>query len=203
MRPLRRWFGPSKEAIWRELSTQIGAEYVDGGFWKGDKVQAKHGEWTITLDSYTVHANNAHIPYTRMRAPYVNPGGLRFEIYRKGVFTGLGKLLGMQDVEIGDSSFDDRFVVKASNEAQVRELLSDSRLRALLEAQPKVHLSVKDDEGWFGADFPDGVDTLHFAVPGHIKNVEQLKLLYELFAATLDELCRIGSAYETAPGITI
>jgi len=34
---------------------------------------------------------------------------------------------------------------------------------------------------------------------GVIKDVERLKLLYELFSETLDELCRIGSARQTAP----
>ncbi len=47
---LRQLFGPSREEIWRQLSSEIGAEYVKGGFWKGDKVQVHHGQWTITLD---------------------------------------------------------------------------------------------------------------------------------------------------------
>ena len=50
---LRQPFGPSKEEIWRQLCTEIGAQYVDGGFWTDDKVQAHHGQWTITLDTYT------------------------------------------------------------------------------------------------------------------------------------------------------
>jgi len=40
---LRRLFGPSREEIWRQLSAEIGAEYVER-FWKGDKVEATHGE---------------------------------------------------------------------------------------------------------------------------------------------------------------
>ena len=34
---LRDLFGPSREEIWRQLSAEIGADYVAGGFWKGDK----------------------------------------------------------------------------------------------------------------------------------------------------------------------
>ena len=50
------WFGPSKDEVWRQLSQEIGAEFVEGGFWKGNKVQAHVGPWTITLDIYTVRA---------------------------------------------------------------------------------------------------------------------------------------------------
>jgi hypothetical protein len=42
---LRRVFGPSRKEIWTQLSTEIGAQYEDGGFWKGDKVIAAHGAW--------------------------------------------------------------------------------------------------------------------------------------------------------------
>src|SRR6185436_164275 len=97
-----------------------------------------------------------------MRAPYVNPGGFRFTVYRKGMFTGLGKLLGMQDVVVGHEPFDEDFVVKGTDEARLRDLFSSERLRTLLSRQPDVKFSVKDDEGWFGPDFPEGVDELHF-----------------------------------------
>src|SRR5688500_11797581 len=103
---LRRWCGPSREEIWRQLSTEIGGRYVDGGFCQGDKVHAAHAEWTVTLDTYTVSTGKTTIVYTRMRAPYVNPNSFRFTIYRKGFFSGIGKFFGMQDIEIGDQQFD-------------------------------------------------------------------------------------------------
>jgi hypothetical protein len=40
-------------------------------------------------------------------------------------------------------------------------------------------------------------------VVGLIKDVDRLKHLYDLFAETLDELCRIGSAYQSDPGVQL
>jgi hypothetical protein len=196
-------FGPSRKEIWRQLSSEIDARYVEGGFWKGDKVQATHDQWIVTLDTYAVSTGKATIVFTRMRAPYVNPGGFQFTVYRKGMFSGLGKMLGMQDIEIGDESFDEAFIVKGNDEARVRELLSNQRIRELIAGQPDIRFTVKDDEGWFGATFPEGVDELYFQVVGIIKDVERLKLLYELFAETLDQLCRMGAAYKASPNVTI
>jgi hypothetical protein len=187
-------FGPSRKEIWRKLSEEIEARYVAGTFWKGDKVVAEHGEWTVTLDTYVISTGKTTVVCTRMRAPYVNPGGFRFSVYRKSVFSGIGKLFGMQDIEIGDASFDDDFIIKATSESRVRELLADSRVRDLIARQKDIYFSVKDDEGWFGSKFPDGVDELHFAVLGVIKDIERLKLLFELFAETLDHLTRMGAA---------
>ena len=203
MSALRNLFGSSKREIWQQLSTDIGARFVDGGFWKGDKVVATHGQWTVTLDSYAVSTGKTTVVYTRMRAPYVNPGGFRFTIYRKGIFSGIGKWLGMQDIEIGDTPFDEDFIIKGTDETLVRSLLSGPKIRDLVSRQRQIYLTVKDDEGWFGPTFPDGVDELHFQVVGVIKDIERLKQLYELFAEMLEELCRIGSAYETDPEVQV
>ena len=104
---LKTMFGPSRDQIWQQFSLETGASYVKGGFWKGtSKVQATHGEWTITLDTVTQTrhdgATTHYDTFTRIRAPFVNRDGFRFTIYRKSFFSPLGKWLGMQDVEIGD-----------------------------------------------------------------------------------------------------
>lgn len=200
---LRQLFGPSKAEIWHQLSVEIGGQYVGGGFWRGDKVQACVGEWTVTMDVYTVHAHNVHIDYTRLRAPFVNADGFRFQVYRAGLFSGLGKHLGMQDVEVGFPDFDRDFVIKGSNETLLRWLFADERIRALLREQPEVRFEVVDDEGWFGERFPEGVDELRFQVRGIIKEIERLKQLFELFSATLERLCALGSAYRNKPGVEL
>src|SRR5688572_29157202 len=86
MSVLRQLFGPSGKEIWRQLSEETGARYKEGGFWKGDKVQVTHGEWTVTLDVFVVSTGKSTITYTRMRAPFMNPDGFRFRIYRRGFF---------------------------------------------------------------------------------------------------------------------
>ena len=111
MNTLRKLFGPSKEEIWRQLCTELGAEYVQGGFWNRDKVQATHDEWTITLDTYVVSTGKTVMHFTRLRAPYVNPDHFRFTIHRRGLFSEIAKWLGMQDFVVGHEDFDRDFII--------------------------------------------------------------------------------------------
>jgi hypothetical protein len=197
---LRDLFGPSKDEIWSQLAREINAQFVEGGFWgKKSVVRAKHKQWTLTLDTYTVSTGKSTITYTRMRAPYVNPDGFHFTLYRAGFFTELGKMLGMQDIEIGHPEFDRNFVCKGNHPPQVIRMLGNPILRELIQKQPEIYFHVQDDEGWFGTTFPEGVDELRFQVVGVIKDIERLKALYLLFAETLNTLCHIGSAYEDDP----
>lgn len=109
----------------------------------------------------------------------------------------------MQDIEVGEFEFDEAFIIQGSDESRVRELFADSEVRALVQAQPTISLAVKDSEGWFGPSFPQDVDELLFQVLGIIKDVDRLKGPFDLFAAVLDRLWRMGSAYKQEPGVTL
>lgn len=200
---MRTLFGPSTQEVWKQLCAEIGAQYVDGGFWKGNRVQGAHGPWTITLDTYTVSTGKTSTTYTRMRAPFVDSEGFRFTVYRKGIFSEIGKWLGMQDIETGDTDFDQNFILKSNQEAKLRELVGSSKIRELIDQQPEIYFAIKDDEGFFSSRFPEGVDELYFQVVGVIKDVERLKLLYDLFSETLDQLCSIGAASQDAPNVSL
>jgi len=200
---LRQIFGPSRDEVWQQFAGEIGATFEPGGYFRQGVVRAKTREWIVTLDTYTVSTGKSSTIYTRLRAPYVNRDGFRFDVSRKHLFTGIAKFFGMQDVEIGDPWFDEEFVVQGTDVGRLQRLFGNQRIRELLQAQPNVHLSVKDDEGWFGTKFPEGVDELHFLALGVIKDTERLRGLFDLFSEVLDELCRMGSAYEDAPSVIL
>jgi len=198
-------FGPSRDEIWQQFAAAVGGQFNSGGFWNGSKVEASHGQWTVTMDTFAVSTGKSSVTYTRMRAPYVNPTGFQFNIYRRGIFSNIGKWLGMQDVTVGFAQFDEDFIIKGNNEAKLRDLFSDAKLRDLIALQPDLSFCVRDDEQrfWGGRNFPPEVDELYFQVAGVIKDIDRLKQLYDLFSETLDQLCRMGAAYEKDPGVRL
>ena len=206
---LKSNFGSSRDEIWRQLSVELSGKVKEVGLLKDffgttSKVEVRHGEWTITLDSYTAGGGKSGTRYyTRMRAPYLNKDGFRFTIYEKSLFSGIGKFFGMQDVEVGFSQFDDAFIIKGNNEDKLKQLFRNSKIRELISCQSCIHFEVKDDEGWFGPGFPEGVDELYFQTPDTIKDIEQLKRLFDLFAEVLNHLCHINSAYECDPRLSL
>ncbi len=163
---LRSIFGPSKDEIWSSIAKDIGGKYIEGGFWKKDVLRYRHREWEILLDTYTQSSgsgsNHSSTTYTRMRAPFVNKDGLYFKIYRKGIFSSIGRFFGMQDLEIGDSFFDENFIIKGNNPKQIKRLLNNEPIKDLIRQQRRIHFEIRDDEGWFGNSFPEGVDELYF-----------------------------------------
>ena len=225
MKVLRDRFFPNQGEIWHKLMEQLGAEtggrLVQSLFGPGacDKVEIRHGEWTVTFDlsgeetaldvvglvlSPRSAVHQQPQTYTRIRAPYINSDGFRFTIYAKTVYSGVAKLFGMQDIEIGERQFDDEFIIKGNNVEKVRKLFSNPKIRGLLHKMPAVTLSVRDDDGYFSIpEFPPDTDELRLTSPGFPKTTEPLKQIYDLFAETLDGLCQIGSAYQKSPAIRL
>jgi len=199
----RKLFGLSRADVWAALAQEINARHESGGWWKSDRVVASVDPWMLTLDTFTDSHQDNSTTYTRLRAPFVSLDGFRFRIYRKSIFSGLGKFLGMQDIEIGDSYFDEQFIIQSDRPQQVVRLLDSVRLINLLENQPRVMFQVKDDEGWFGVRFPPNVDELSFSAIGVIKDLDLLRGLFDLFAETLHQLVVIGSAADTPPEVKL
>jgi hypothetical protein len=133
----------------------------------------------------------------------VNKDGLYFKIYREGFFSSMGKFFGMQDIEIGDPFFDDQLIIKGNDPEKIKLLFADATIKELIQRQPRVHLEIRDDEGWFGAAFPEGVDELYFQCVGVIRETELLKSLFTLFSHTLMRLVQIDSAYEDDPNVKL
>ena len=192
-------FGPSRKAIRQQLAEELDADYVKKGFFSQDKVVAYHRNWMITLDLYTVSTGNSQVTYTRMRAPYVNRDDFQFHIYRKSIFSGMGKMFGMQDIEVGYPQFDQDFIIQGNDERKLKMMFENPVVREFISVQPQISLKIKEDNGWFQEKFPDGVNELYFEVPRIIKDIDRLHDLYELFAEVLEHLCAIGTAYEDDP----
>ena len=200
---LNKNFREHEKEVWTRLSEEIGGRFNHEAKGEGryGTVKAKVGPWTITLDLHA-DASYAHEDiHTRLRAPYINPDGFRFNVFKASMWDDVSAVFGGQDVEVGDAAFDDHFRIKGTDEDKVKDLFDDERLRELLIQEPDAHLYVRDSGVWWESEFPDGVDEIVLEVGGAIADLGKLERLYSIFAASLHGLCRIGSAYEKEPDI--
>ena len=191
----RNRFAHHEEEVWRKLSEELGGVFKNEEGWRHDEVKIQDGDWTVTLSFVGHIGRRLDAIYTCFRAPYVNPEGFRFELYREELAHGLGKLFGVQDVQIGDKTVDKMFMIKATDEAKLKKLLADPELRQLLATEKDLHVVVRDADKLFATEFPDGVDELVVEVPGKVEDGERLKRLYKLFALLLHGIGRFSDAY--------
>ena len=180
MSALKSLFGPSREEIWRRLAREVSGRFLDGSAFKSSAVQVRHDE----LDHHARRVLRVELGRHLHPAPrpLLQSGTLQVpDLPNKPLFSDLGKAFGMQDIEVGHPRFDRDFVIKGNAPGRVRRLFDNEKIRRLIDAQPRIHMSVKAHEGML-SKFPAGVDELHFQASGTIKDLDRLRLLFDLFA---------------------
>ena len=191
----------SDRNAWGLFSSQVGGQFVE----RSEKVQTRFRNWIITLDTYTADQRGyaLPIPYTRMRAPYLEVivqgvDDFWFKVRprsSKGVLGGIIRLLlGAPDIEVGQDEIDEYFSVEANDESRVRSLFENPKFRQLIRSQPTIDLRIRYDAGFF---------ELYFLERGIITDVGRLTSLVELFKETLNQLSVIGAASEEDPKISL
>jgi len=196
-------FGPSKEEVWTAFAAQVGGKFIPGDWMSRDRVEAKIEGWVVTLDTYIVSNGKSSSTYTRLRTPYRNPTGFRFKVF---VENGLGwfrELAGNPDIVVGIPEFDEAYVIQGNDPERLKRLFASEFVRQKLFADPQFWVEVRDDEGWFSTQFPEGVDELYFQTYGVIKDIEQLKRFYEAFVEVLHQLWWIDGATNDDPGVRL
>lgn len=194
-------FGTSRKDAWQKVAEEMGFQMVEGGFFKTDKIIGKVYDWTITLDTYTVSTGKSSTTYTRIRAPYKYQDHFQFKIYRKGIFSNLGKILGTQDVIVGVPSLDENFIIQGNEEEKIITLFTHESIRKMIEGQERIRLEVKEDDGFMGTKFPEGVRQLYFQDHGVIKDEKRLITLFYLFGETLKKMYEMESIEKVDPQV--
>lgn len=186
----------AKKSVWKEIAGDLGGIYEKGTFTKMEKIRIPHGESEIVIDNAIIMAGTTPITYTRIRSVFVNPSQFEFKIYHEGFFSSVGKMLGMQDILIGDEKIDETFVIKSKSEYQIQKLLSDPELKVLLLTGKPIQLEIKLRDGELQNERES---ILQYQASGQIKDIDVLQNIIEIFKRVIDLMIEFGIALDTEP----
>ena len=79
---------------------------------------------------YKQGSGDNQVVYTAFTFRLTTVQDLSFRLYKEGFFSKIGKMVGMQDIQLGHQNFDDQYMIKSDNERFVKQLLN-ARIRQL------------------------------------------------------------------------
>ncbi len=199
---LAQLFNPPREDVWQEFAQEFGGVFHSGAvFGSNSHLTVKVGPWSMTVDTFRP---NRSPNYTRARLAFFTPDNFEFETFHKDIFSGISKLLGMQDIEVGYPAFDEEFIIRGNSEDQVRRLFSNPNLIQLIPQHPSIHFSVcRNDmmDLFESLSLPREINVLRFKVPEVINDINWLRGVHMLMGETMNTLYSIGSATTNDPQI--
>ena len=157
--------------MWSEVARELGLGFQVGSGLSRPVLTGTIGRLPVHIDTYVQRSGNNSTTYTRYRVDYPHLG-FEFQLKRQGAFASITKLFGAQDVDIGDSLFDETFVVKTSDPNRLRALLTPSVRTGLLRLVASYAGVVVSD------------DNVTLSKSGFESNRDRLKSTIQRLAAT-------------------
>jgi hypothetical protein len=105
---------------------------LKSGFLTSPKLLFNHKGNNILIDS-SRGGYGSRIAYTRARSSFVLTIDGKLTVGTEPPGAAISKWLGMQDIEIGNTEFDDEFLIKSDQESFAREFLTPEVRRKLLD----------------------------------------------------------------------
>lgn len=127
------------EALGLNFTTRKSGHYEMSGTISG---------FQCSVYTHTVSHGKSSSTHTKIKVKYPQTLNLGLKIKPQGVFGGLAKMFGAQDIQVGyESAFDKAFTIKGRDEDEVREYLTAERKQVLLSTLRSMKtFTVKDDK---------------------------------------------------------
>jgi hypothetical protein len=134
----------ARRQAWRELARQAGLSFIPGDLLlKGPRVQGTYRGHDLTLETFSQSSGRGSATHTRISVATRNPVDLRLSLNDEGRFDKIGKVLGVQDIQLGDEAMDRRFIIKGMPESRVAALLAGPVLRQQLLETRSLNIEVE------------------------------------------------------------
>jgi hypothetical protein len=181
---------PNKDEAWSTLAERRQGEITMAR--RGIRsIRFDAGQWIVLLDSYTRSTGESTEVFTRWRSVYHAMDDFRFRIYRKSIFSGIGKFFGMQDIEVGQPDIDPDWIIQSSSEGRIQSLMTQREIVVSLKMLRSARLQAKPLRGRHRAP---GRMLLELLVSRILREADRLDAGSDLMQSTLDRMARLGSA---------
>lgn len=140
----------ARRRAWTQVAERANLFFEPGNmFGSGLSVRGVYQGRELTLDSFTRRTGKNSTTYTRIVLLLREPAGLEMTLNTEGLFSRVGKLLGMQDIQTGDEALDQRYIIKGQPQNLVMSVLQSFDLRQRLLEAPSLYIQVKGQQVYY------------------------------------------------------
>ena len=187
-----RLFGPSNETVLQRLAEQWGRPVTDGGLLGNDSLTFNYRGFkcAIVAESEYNAGTRCTTRCIDFIADYRPADEFQLRIENEGILSGLSKLFGTTDFEIGDQDYDRAFLLDSNNNQRLKDICDKCGIKGAMLQAGSCELTTQDP-GWL-SNIPEGMRRLRYRIEGEIEKVTALNLQLQAFGDILDGLVETG-----------
>lgn len=189
------------EYVWRDFADAFGGEVITDGKAQDATILSLNVPATDKTSTITITPTSAG---TTAVVHYEPAGSFMFSLRTEKFIHQFGKVLGLQDLQVGDKLFDNKFLIQSNDEAVLKFVFADPNLRQLILDEEISELRMYADSHAFDARWvvPAGQHVLIYSRTTLMDKFEQLEATYKILQAIVERLVEskaIGLGPETPP----
>jgi hypothetical protein len=136
-----------RRKAWADLAERLGLNFEPGSYiFSRPIVSGTHLHHQVKLDSFTRSSGRSSTTYTRIIVYLSSAANFSLTLTEEGVFSRIGKAIGMQDVQVGDDEIDRRYTIRSQPEDAARRVLFSLGMRQRLLEAPPLHIELRGME---------------------------------------------------------
>lgn len=125
--------------VWSEAASQLGLDFTPPSSFGKFEMTGTVAGFDVRVHTYTQSSGQSSSTFTKYAVQFPSSLALGLKLHKEGKILGkIAKFFGAQDHLMGDSSFDDNFMIKGEDAEQISEFLTPERKQELLELQQKL-----------------------------------------------------------------
>ncbi|RFP65776.1 hypothetical protein D0N36_07550 [Hymenobacter lapidiphilus] len=191
MDAIRTFTADSEPALWAQVAADM-ASQPDLFDYRADLRQPPYCV-RLELDIDLGGGFEGGYELTTLRAVVPGQPALRFALHEQDWVHEIGKLLGLEDVELGYAELDQTFIITTNDPNTLRRLLADPAVHQTLLHHPAARFTLAPD-----SDAADAPLLLTFHLERAVIEPDQLRELYQLLLRMLQQLAPQTSASPAA-----
>ncbi|MBN1417253.1 MAG: hypothetical protein JXP34_00665 [Planctomycetes bacterium] len=133
--------------VWASVAQEFGFTFTGSGFFQRPSIRGTSHGLGVLVTTFRRSSGKNSTTYTRFRITYPQPLPLGIRLSREGFFSGVAKMFGAQDIQIGDAGFDGEVLIKGADPRAVARFLTPTRRARIRRLLNLHHEAVIDREG--------------------------------------------------------
>ncbi|NOY75892.1 MAG: hypothetical protein GXP32_08915 [Kiritimatiellaeota bacterium] len=119
---------------WELAAKSLGLRFSNGGIMLPSSMTGKLDGHEVSVRMASRGSGKSRRTVTEYTIRYSTRVPFKFSLTRQHFLHSFGKMFGMQDIEVGDKTFDDSVVVQGENESEIRDFLTAPRRKHIKTA---------------------------------------------------------------------
>ena len=141
------WVRQRQGDVWKEVARELGLIFIAGGWFSNPTIHGLHRDHRVDVRNEVVRHGKSRTIYTVVEVALGTEVSRGLQVYREGVFQKMGKVIGGEDIQVGDSALDEAFIIKGVPEPRAVSILTDPSVKSALLVGQKRHESLRIDSG--------------------------------------------------------